>query len=68
MPPPAESTSNRSGLGAQFSALGRFVFRFATAASAHLQKAEAELARAFCEVHGALPCYNIVTPSGGRPS
>lgn len=28
MPPPAESTSNRSGLGAQFSALGRFVFRF----------------------------------------
>ncbi len=45
---------------------GRFVFRFATVACAHLQTAEAELARAFCEVHGAFPCYNILTPSGGR--
>ncbi len=47
---------------------GRFIFRLATAAGAHLQTAEAELARAFCEVHGALPCYNIVKPSGARPS
>jgi hypothetical protein len=47
---------------------GRFVFRFATVASAHLRTAEAELARAFCRSHGALPCHNIVTPSGGRTS
>ncbi|MBI4769503.1 MAG: hypothetical protein HY784_03580 [Chloroflexi bacterium] len=47
---------------------GRFIFRFAAVAPAHLQSAEAELARAFFEVHGALPCYNIVTPSGGRRS
>ncbi len=47
---------------------GRFIFRFATVACARLQTAEAELARAFCWSHGALPSYNVVTPSGGRTS
>ena len=47
---------------------GHVVFCFAAIRGTHLPEAEAELARAFCQSHGALPCYNIVTPSGGRTS
>ena len=46
---------------------GRLVFRFATVCGGRLREAEVQLMRSFCEMHGALPCYNMVMPSGVLP-
>ncbi len=57
---------NQAKFGSEIADGQHLVFRFAVIGAAHLRAAEAELVRAFYEAHGALPCYNVVMPSGAR--